>query len=168
MLSISGLLPSSIFSWYAMEVGNVIEMMFFSLALGSTINTLSKEQISLTENLKLTEANLTSLKKESASIYLPQSAIQVKFEAIILLESSDHYVLIHIRDRQQPLLERIKMTELVQKFPSTLFVKVHRSYYVNMDHIVSRPSKYLLKMSNDIEITVSRSCVDNLVGKFIS
>ena len=81
---------------------------------------------------------------------------------------SDHYVLIHIKDRQHPLLERIKMTNLVKNLPSTLFVKVHRSYYVNMSHIVSRPSKYSLKMSNDTEITVSRSCIDNLDNKFLS
>jgi hypothetical protein len=167
ILDVLNIIPSSKFSWYAMEVGNVIEMLFFSLALGHKINTLEQKHVSLTENLKLAETNLKSLEKESESIYFSQSAIQVKFEDIILLESSDHYVLIHVKDRQNPLLERIKMTDLVQKFPSTLFTKVHRSYCVNMNHIASRPSKYLLKMSNGAEVTITKTYVNNLGNKFL-
>ncbi len=160
-------ISSSDFAWYAMEVGNVVEMIFFSLALGDTINTLKKDQTLLTENLRLTEINLNALKKESESFYFPQSAIQINFEDIIFLESSDHYVLVHIKERKNPLLERTSMSKLMKAFPETNFVKIHRSFYINIHQIATRPSKYLLTMSNDIEVTISRSYVDNLGNKFL-
>ena len=59
------------------------------------------------------------------------------------------------------------MIKLIEDFPNTIFIKTHRSYYVNVNHIISRPSKYLIKMSNEIEITITRTYVNNLGNKFL-
>lgn len=160
--------PSSFsFAYYSFEIGNVIEMFFFSMALGSRLTTMQKKQHLLEKDLHSVKTTLDSIKKETNSYYFIQSAIEVKFEEIILLESSGHYVLIYVKDRENPLSERIKMADLIAYFPNTLFVKIHRSFYINVNHIVSRPSKYLIKMSNGQEVKASRNYVENLGEKFL-
>jgi len=123
------------------------------------------------EQLKMSvdelQKNLEEIQLEADSYYFAQSAIQIKFEEIIMLESSNNYVLIHVVDRKNPLLERVKMIELVEGFPTNMFMKIHRSFYVNVNHIISRPSKYLIKMSNETVLTASRNYVDNLGDKFL-
>ncbi len=110
---------------------------------------------------------LQEKEKEEGYFYFNQSAIKVEFKDIILLESSNNYVLIHIAGRKIPLLERTKMIHLVQHFPETMFVRIHRSYYVNVNHIISRPSKYVVRMSNEKMLTASRNYVSNLGDKFM-
>lgn len=120
----------------------------------------------LVHNVASLKKDLDSFQQDQANdtFYFSQSAIQLNFSDIIYLESSNNYVLIHVVGRTRPLLERIKMIELVKEFPSSIFIKTHRSYYVNKNHIVARPSKYQFEMSTGISLSASRSCVDNLEG----
>ncbi|MGH1338400.1 MAG: LytTR family transcriptional regulator DNA-binding domain-containing protein [Aureispira sp.] len=104
------------------------------------------------------------MQEEQETFYFSQSAIQIAFTDILCLESSNNYVLIHVLTRPTPLLERVKMIKLIEGFPSHLFIKTHRSYYVNKKHIVARPSKYKFELSNGIQLSASRSCVENLTG----
>lgn len=120
----------------------------------------------LLQNIAVLKKDLDAVQQDQANdtFYFSQSAIQLNFSDIIYLESSNNYVLIHIKTRTSPLLERIKMIELIKTFPSTTFIKTHRSYYVNKNHIIARPSKYRFKMSNGVYLNASRSCVGNLNG----
>lgn len=120
----------------------------------------------LVQNIETLKKDLDNVQQDQANdtFYFSQSAIQFDFSDIIYLESSNNYVLIHIKSRTSPLLERIKMIELIKTFPRTTFIKTHRSYYVNKNHIIARPSKYRFKMSNGVYLNASRSCVGNLNG----
>jgi len=118
----------------------------------------------LLQNIAVLKKDLEEVQKENDTFYFSQSAIQYNFSDIIYLESSNNYVLIHTVGRTRPLLERIKMIELIKEFPTSIFIKAHRSYYVNKNHIVARPSKYQFEMSNGVSLSASRSCVDNLDG----
>lgn len=120
----------------------------------------------LIENIEVLQKDLEAA-RDTDAFYFTQSAIQIKFQDIIYLESSNNYVLIHTVDRQTPLLERIKMIELVKYFPDAFFVKIHRSYYINTNHIIARPSKYRVQMSNGTLLNASRSYVSNLGDKFL-
>lgn len=134
--------------------------------LAASKEVVLKQKELLLQNIAVLEKDLNQIQQEpkNKSIYFTQSAIQIKFSDIIYLESSNNYVLIHIVDRETPLLERIKMIELIKDFPSNIFIKTHRSYYVNKNHIVARPSKYRFEMSNNTFLNASRSCVENLEG----
>lgn len=127
---------------------------------------LSQKQ-SLEMTLDEVKKDLKEKEKEADAYYFAQSAIQIKFSNIIALEASNNYVLIHVEERANPLLERVKLKELIEHFPSNMFVRIHRSYCINVDHIISRPSKYVVKMSNDMVLNVSRSYVDELGDKFL-
>lgn len=121
----------------------------------------------LLKDYQTLQKTLEEKEEEQKTVYFTQSAIQLQFEDIIYLESDNNYVLIHIKDRNTPLLERVKMIELVKQFPDTLFTKIHRSYYINTKHIVARPSKYLVEMSNGNQLKPSRSYVENLGDQFL-
>jgi len=120
----------------------------------------------LVQNIETLKKDLDNIQQDQTNdtFYFSQSAIQLNFSDIIYLESSNNYVLIHIVGRPTPLLERIKMIELIKEFPSSIFIKAHRSYYVNKNHMVARPSKYRFEMSNGVLLNASRSCVENLNG----
>lgn len=122
---------------------------------------LQQKEILLQDYQKL-QKTLEEKEEEAKTVYFTQSAIQLKFEDIIYLESDNNYVLIHTKDRETPLLERIKMIDLVKQFPDTMFTKIHRSYYINKKHVVARPSKYIVELSNGAVLKPSRSYVDNL------
>lgn len=118
----------------------------------------------LLQNIEELRTDLDQRQEEQESFYFSQSAIQIAFADILYLESSNNYVLIHVLERETPLLERVKMIKLIEGFPSHLFIKTHRSYYVNKKHIVARPSKYTFELSNGAQLNASRSCVENLTG----
>ncbi|MBL4706003.1 MAG: LytTR family transcriptional regulator [Flavobacteriales bacterium] len=121
----------------------------------------------LVKYIKELELGLKVKELEGDSIYFTQSAVEIRFEDILFLESSNNYVLIHVNERKNPLLERVRMKDLIEGFPTSIFVRVHRSHHVNTNHIVSRPAKHRIIMSNKSEIKVSRSYVDNLGDKFL-
>jgi len=136
--------------------------------LAASNEVIELQKVKLEQDVVTLQKGVKTRKQEADSYYFTQSAINVKFEDIVLLESSGNYVLIHTSNKKTPLLERIKMVKLIPNFPSDIFVQAHRSYYVNLNQIVSRPTKYLIKMSNEIDVNVSRSYVDNLGDKFLT
>lgn len=139
----------------------------YNRTLEASNEVVLRQKQNLEMNLDELKKDLQEKEREADSYYFAQSAIQIKFSEIIALESSNNYVLIHVEGRKNPLLERVKMKDLTEHFPSTLFVRIHRSYYVNVEHIVSRPSKYVIKMSNDMVLNVSRGHAEDLGDRFL-
>lgn len=166
LLSVIGLLIALLIYSYIVYKRNKREREY-NRTLEASNEVILRQKLSLEMNLDELKKDLEEKQREADSYYFAQSAIQIKFSRIILLESSNNYVLIHVEGRPNPLLERVKMKDLVEHFPSNLFVRIHRSYYINLNHIISRPSKYVVKMSNDIVLNVSRGYVDELGDRFL-
>ena len=84
--------------------------------------------------------------------YDSHKLVRVNFKDVIALESKQNYVMIYTE--QKNVLTYMSLTEaadILQRFPA--FVKFHRSFILNSEHIESILGNSL-KLSNGLEITV--------------
>jgi len=85
------------------------------------------------------------------------------FKEIIFFEGSGNYVKIH-RENAPPLMILEKLSELEKKLSKNKFIRVHKSFIVNTNHIKQIEGN-MLKMK-DITVTISQSYKQNLEGLF--
>ncbi|SHL96942.1 LytTR family DNA-binding domain-containing protein [Chitinophaga sp. CF418] len=94
------------------------------------------------------------------AIFIKQGSLfhKVKIEDILYLESDNVYVNVYTASGK--LLVRNTLQDYIELIGSPLFVRVHRSYAVNINHIEAINTEYLV--INKIEIPVSKAFRDSL------
>lgn len=96
--------------------------------------------------------------KKYLSFRVDYSMVNINIDTIEYIECFADYVKLFFTDRKN-LLVRITMKELINKLPSNEFIRVHRSYIIHLDHIISiRNKKILLK---NIEIPIGQSYLES-------
>ncbi|MDO4462562.1 MAG: LytTR family DNA-binding domain-containing protein [Bacteroidia bacterium] len=61
--------------------------------------------------------------------------IKVLFDDILYIEGMSEYVKIVTKSRTRHLMPLLSMRRMIDSLPSNLFMRVHRSYIVNLDAI---------------------------------
>ena len=88
----------------------------------------------------------------------------IPVDDVIWLEAYDYYVKIHLTSRY--FLVRESMKKLGDRLPSGKFIRVHKSSIVNKNCIreinKNKKGDYVVKLSNEIELKVSRSYKDSI------
>ncbi|ANI90257.1 DNA-binding response regulator [Arachidicoccus ginsenosidimutans] len=78
---------------------------------------------------------------------------------VFYLESADDYVKIHTADKYY--LKHQTMSRFEDQLPEQQFVRIHRSYLVNVQHIhkvdLYEKDQYCVVLRNDVRLPVSRS-----------
>lgn len=87
--------------------------------------------------------------------------VRVNVEALMYVKADDNYVTFVEKDKYT--LSRMRMSEVLEKLPSNKFIRVHKSYIVNLDWVVRIESNKVLIAK--ARIPVSRSMLDELKGK---
>jgi DNA-binding LytR/AlgR family response regulator len=69
---------------------------------------------------------------------------------------------------QKPIIARITMKSMLDRLPQDSFIRVHRSYIVSKNKVVSLKNKNLFINFNDemIEISIGKSyedCIDSIL-----
>lgn len=62
--------------------------------------------------------------------------MRIRFDNILYIEAMREYVRIHQRG-EKPVMSLISMKNLEQRLPQNSFMRVHRSYIVNLNHITT-------------------------------
>lgn len=81
------------------------------------------------------------------------------FADILFIEGSGNYVKIHPKD-EKPLLVLDKLSELQNLMPQNQFIRIHKSFVINIAHIKKIEGNRLL--IQDIEIPISSTFKQNL------
>lgn len=119
------------------------------------------------ENLKRQWQLLHSAHSESAVnrelLYLKVDYryVKVDIDNIVLIEGMNEYLKIHLA-KGEPLLTHTTFKQILGSLPGH-FLQVHRSYVVNMKHVVEVERSIVL-MSNGMHISVSESNKDNFLA----
>lgn len=94
------------------------------------------------------------------AIFIKQGALlkKVRIDDILYLESDNVYLNVHTVDEK--LLVRNTLQDYISLIGLPSFVRVHRSYAVNINHVQAINPGYLV--INKTEIPISRSLRDNL------
>lgn len=98
------------------------------------------------------------LVKENTKVYV------IPADEVSHFEAQDDYVLIHTKEKSY--LKNERMSKLENELDSNRFLRLHRSFLVNIDFInriesYSKDSK-LVKLHNGVEVPVSRSGYEKL------
>jgi len=130
--------------------------------LMNLLDAYRKEKLSISELGEIivkkdTEWNRIVIKSEGKIIF-------VELDDIETIESYENYVKVHLKNRFYLVRESMKSMEL--KLANKRFVRVHKSYIVNMNHASELTHKfkgdYTLKLISGRDIKVSRKFKSNL------
>lgn len=81
------------------------------------------------------------------------SVQQIHFDQIVYLEGYDDYVKIHLEGNPRPVMTLDSLKNLLDKLPAGKFLRVHRSYVVAKDNILSlRRGKIQLKDNREVPV----------------
>ena len=83
---------------------------------------------------------------------------KVKYEDILYIVSDSEYVTFHLGDKKIISNQRLKALE--QELPSSMFMRVHRSYIINKNNVTGLKGRDLLL--SDVIIPVSDSYYDQV------
>lgn len=100
--------------------------------------------------------NLGQVSPGKMALRLGNSILVIALEEMVVLEAEGSYTTIHTRDGQKHVLsKRLGEFESLLSHPS--FVRPHRSFLVNMDHLRSFQSRqgHFLVMDNGMEVPVA-------------
>lgn len=81
----------------------------------------------------------TSKEAEAAYFFInaDYSHIKVDFTDIIWIEGLKDYIKIHLKDNAKPIVARLSMKSIEEQLPSSMFIRIQKSYIVSKQHITS-------------------------------
>lgn len=91
--------------------------------------------------------------------------ISLNVTDILYIEVYGHTTCLHLTSGESREL-RIPLNKLEQQLPSSIFIRSHQSYLVNMGHILS-VARYQLTLSSGLTLPISQSKYLNLQNSFI-
>ena len=86
---------------------------------------------------------------------------KVFFRDIIYLESDNNYVTVHTVDKKH--LVRTSLQNYLDHFDPNKFFRIHRSYVINLDHIVTINTEFVLL--NKKELPIGKTYREELLGR---
>jgi DNA-binding LytR/AlgR family response regulator len=110
-------------------------------ALDYLVKPVSYEEFLTAANKAKKWFDLTSQKEKepvaAETIYVKSEyrIIQLKLDDIIYIEGLKDYVKIFLTGQQKPVMSLMSMKSLENQLPSSSFMRVHRSYIVNLNKI---------------------------------
>lgn len=80
--------------------------------------------------------------KEYLTIRADYKLNKIAYDDILFLEGLDDYVKIHLNNGKK-ITARTSMKSILEKLPENQFIRIHRSYIVNIKHITSVQNKWV-------------------------
>lgn len=78
------------------------------------------------------------------SVRSEHSIVRIPIDDIQFIEGLKDYVKIHIHGFQRPVLTLMSIKSLEQTLPVEKFMRVHRSYIVNLDHVTAMRTRRIV------------------------
>jgi len=124
----------------------------------------------LVKNQKKNTVIKVETEKKTDYIFLKveYQLVKVMLKNITHIEAYKDYVKVHLKDKPNPLLSLTSMKSMEDLLPSENFMRVHRSFIINLDHIES-VSRNVIHIGN-AQIVVSDNYKDvfmEFLGKWI-
>jgi DNA-binding LytR/AlgR family response regulator len=91
--------------------------------------------------------------EEFLFLRIDYSLVKIAIAEVLLIEGMDDYLRIHLQDKA-PLLVRMTMKAILSQLPPARFVRVHRSYIVNLASILNIRNKTIYLEGKEIPIGV--------------
>jgi DNA-binding LytR/AlgR family response regulator len=89
------------------------------------------------------------------------SLVKVVFNDIMWIEGFKDYLKIHLKSSSKPLVARLTMKAIEEQLPSSMFVRVQKSFIVSKEYITAIRKNSLF--INDVEIPVGDNYKDVII-----
>ena len=86
--------------------------------------------------------------------------LRVPIDSIKYIESMSEYVRIYVEGNPKPIISLLSMKKIEENLPSSLFMRVHRSYLVNLNK-VKEVSRMRIVYDNDVYVPIGEMYKDN-------
>ena len=130
----------------------------------------AKNNQNLFEKSDVVDENNTTPKKRRDSIAFPsKNGFKVeKLSSIIYCEAKGNYAQVHLYPKSQILISKT-LKKLVDMIDHPDFFRIHKSYYINMNYIVSyNRSENIVELKNGMFLPVSVRKNESFVKKLVS
>jgi len=144
---------------------NIAAMIPIAYTYLTTIENLQKNNSELNEENKLLKEDVVVQDNYESYINLKidKSVRKIKINDIVFVESLRNYCKIKLNDSEITVLKTL--TSVQELLPESKFVRIHRSFLINKDHMTSvSPSKIEI---NDMTIPVGRKYKDEVKKKIL-
>jgi len=84
---------------------------------------------------KASAANVVETKDEYLFLKVEYQLVRIAYDDILYTEGLKDYVKVHLKSDSKPILSLTSLKALEEKLPSSKFMRVHRSFIVNLDKI---------------------------------
>lgn len=109
-----------------------------------------------------TEASPSTKSADYIFLKVEYQLVKVMLKNISYIEAYKDYIKVHLQDKPNPLLSLTSMKTVEEMLPKENFMRVHRSYIINLDHVDSI-SKNKVNIGTT-QITVSDNYKDDFMG----
>lgn len=147
------------FAIEAFEYDCIVDYLVKPITLPRFMKAISKVQQFKPPAAVSPKAPATAKKPEGAStdkemyVNIDRRLIKIEFDKIYLIEAKGDYILIKTEDKNYTVHSTLKKIE--EKLPDALFLKVHRSYIINIKKIIDIEDNSVL-IARDV-VPISRS-----------
>jgi two-component system, LytTR family, response regulator len=66
-----------------------------------------------------------------------QAYIKLLYKDVRYIEALEDFVRIYIKDKEKPVITLINLKQLENTLPSSIFIRTHKSYIINMKHVTT-------------------------------
>lgn len=84
---------------------------------------------------KASSSNVIEIKDEYLFLKVEYQLVRIAYDDILYMEGLKDYVKVHVKSDPKPILSLTSLKALEEKLPSSRFMRVHRSFIVNLDKI---------------------------------
>jgi len=84
---------------------------------------------------KASTANVIETKDEYLFLKVEYQLVRIAYDDILYTEGLKDYVKVHLKSDSKPILSLTSLKALEEKLPTSKFMRVHRSFIVNLDKI---------------------------------
>ena len=121
---------------------------------------IEKEFLVIQEELDTLKVQKEPAAKEQSFIKLKSNAI-INVAEILYVKSDGHYVEYYLSNKERPEIDRNTLIDVTKELPSDTFVRMHRSYIVNIYKIKIINSTKLM-LDNGVWLNLSRTYKQHL------
>jgi DNA-binding LytR/AlgR family response regulator len=144
------------FAINAFEYDCIVDYLVKPVTLPRFLKSIQKAEnfvSSVTSKSEVSSETEKELPNKELYVNIDRRLIKIDFEKIYLIEAKGDYILIKTDDKNYTVHSSLKKIE--DKLPESLFLKVHRSYIINIKRIIDIEDNSVL-IAKDV-IPISRS-----------
>ena len=141
------------YSEYAVEGYKVDALDYLLKPFGLDEFTRAAEKVKRQHDLQNQHASLQFCEDDSMFVKTDYKIVRIAINDIIFIEAMSEYLRIHVVNRDTPYTVLMSMRKMEESLPRQLFMRVHRSYIINLRRIVEVNRNHI-SLGPDISLPV--------------